>query len=160
MKRTTKLNLALAALAFSVVTIGAFLITRERTEPLTEAALAEAGKRWRAAGISDYRIRYEMHGSLYDVTVRDGIVTDATVNDGPLRSADPGAYSIEGLFRTIELELENLNDPRGPFAARAHTMVMRVRFNSDLGYVERYLRSSGGMGRGASIVLTTFELAE
>lgn len=157
MKRTTKTNLTIAGVAFLLATVAMFLVAREPTEPLTEDALAEARQRWQTSGVSNYQIRYEMHGSRYDVTVRGGIVTDATVNDAPLRSADPGAYSVEGLFRTLELELDNLDDPRGPFAGRAATMVMRVRFNEALGYVERYLRSSGGMGRGASIVVISFE---
>jgi hypothetical protein len=52
--------------------------------------------------------------------------------------------------------LENSTDPAGPFAGRAETVLMRVRFNRELGYVERYLRSSGGQGRGASIEMIEF----
>ena len=37
---------------------------------------------------------------------------------------------------------------------------MRVRFNPKLGYVERYLRSSGGHGRGASIEIIEFSLRD
>lgn len=137
-----------------------FFVSREPTETLTTEGLAAARQRWRAGDVTNYRIRFDMHGSVYEVEVRRGIVETATTDGNPLRSADPGAYSVDGLFETLELELENRSDPRGPFAGRAETMVMRVRFNKELGYVERYLRSSGGMGRGASIVMLEFEPIE
>ena len=63
---------------------------------------------------------------------------------------------MDGLFDTLEQELDNSTDPAGPFAGRAETVLMRVRFNHALGYVERYLRSSGGQGRGASIERVEF----
>lgn len=137
-----------------------FFLSREPTETLTTEALTAARLRWLAGDVADYRMRFDMHGSLYEVEVRRGIVETATTDGNPIRSADPGAYSVDGLFETLELELENRADPRGPFAGQAATMVMRVRFNKELGYVERYLRSSGGMGRGASIVMLEFEPVE
>lgn len=137
-----------------------FFASREPTEVLTTEALTAAVQRWREGDVRDYRMRFDMHGSLYKVEIRRGIVETATVDGNPLRSADPGAYSVDGLFETLELELENRSDPRGPFVGQARTMVMRVRFNKELGYVERYLRSSGGMGRGASIVMLEFEAIE
>jgi hypothetical protein len=54
------------------------------------------------------------------------------------------------------MELENLADPAGPFAGRAESVLARVRFNPDLGYPERYLRSAGGFGRGADIQVLEF----
>lgn len=159
-KKTTKINLVLAASTFAVTAAVMFFMAREPTEPLTVEALRSAMQRWQAGNVTNYRIRYEMHGSLYDVDVQDGIVMASTIDGKPIRSADPGAYSVKGLFQTLELELENRSDPRGPFAQQAATMAMRVRFNKKLGYVERYLRSSGGMGRGAAIVMLEFHPIE
>ena len=160
MKKSTRTNFLLAVSAFLIATAAMVFVSREPTEPLTTGALAAATQRWRAASVSNYRMRFDMHGSIYDVEVRRGIVESTTVDGNPSRSADPGAYSVEGLFETLGLDLENRSDPRGPFAGRAKTMAMRVRFNEQLGYVERYLRSSGGMGRGASIVMLEFERLE
>ena len=67
-------------------------------------------------------------------------------------------YGVEGLFRTLELELENATDPHGPFAGRVSAIVMRVRFNAEFGYMERYLRGSGGSGRSVAIELIDFIL--
>ena len=97
-----------------------------------------------------------MHGSEYAIEWRDGIVEQASVDDRPPTTTDLNAYSLDGLFDTLEQELDNLTDPAGPFAGHAGTVLMRVRFNPKLGYVERYLRSSGGHGRGASIEMIEF----
>ena len=159
-KRSTQINVVLAVSTFAITAAVMFFLARVPTEALTVEALRSAMQRWESGNVSNYQIRYEMHGSLYDVYVQNGIVITATADGQPIRSADPGAYSVMGLFQTLELELENRSDPRGAFARQANTMVMRVRFNEKLGYVERYLRSSGGMGRGAAIVLLEFKPSE
>ena len=64
-------------------------------------------------------------------------------------------YSVEGLFDILELDLENLADPNGPFGHSAQKVIVRVRFNREFGYIERYLRS-GGMIRGATIEVISF----
>jgi|GEM_PF-2720325 len=153
MKPTT--NILLAAVAF-VIGLGAFLwAVREPTEPLTADGLAAARDKWRQASIVDYDIRYRMHGSEYAVRARGGAVVEALVNGKPAMSSDLYNYGVEGLFEVLELELENLNDPNGPFASQAQNIIVRVRFNESFGYIERYLRS-GGMGRGAGIELIEF----
>ncbi len=156
MTRRAKTNLALMFVAFSLGLAGTLILLREPTAPLNRSRLEAAGERWRGAGVADYDLTYRMHGSLYAVAVRGGIVTKITVNGEPARTADPAAYSVDGLFETLEMDLENLSNPPGPFAGQAQTMLMRVRFNAELGYVERYLRS-GGAGRSASIELLEFE---
>ena len=156
MTRRAKTNLTLMFVAFSLGLAGTLILLREPMARLTQSGLEEAGERWREAGVTDYDLTYRMHGSLYAVVVRGGIVTKITMNGEPARTADPAAYSVDGLLETLELDLENLSNPAGPFAGQAQTMLMRVRFNAELGYVERYLRS-GGAGRGASIELLEFQ---
>ena len=156
MRRTTRTNLILMCAAFVVGAGGAVLWYREPMAPLTREVLAAARQRWRAAGVRGYTVRYRMHGSEYAIEWRDGIVEEALVDDRPPTTADLNAYSVEGLFDTLEQELDNLTDPAGPFAGRKEKVLMRVRFNPKLGYVERYLRSSGGYGRGASIEMIEF----
>lgn len=142
--------------AFLVGAGGAVLWYREPTAPLTRELLAAARQCWRAAGVRGYEVRYRMHGSEYRIQCRDGVVERASVDNRPPTTADLNVYSIEGLFDTLEQELENLTDPAGPFAGQAGRVLMRVRFNPKFGYVERYLRSSGGHGRGASIEMIEF----
>lgn len=156
MKRTTTIHFALASAAFVLAVGVTIFVVREPMEALATEALQEARRRWREAGVTDYRLRYRMHGSVYDIGVRGGIVTEATVNGQVPRTANLSVYTVEGLFDTLELELDNLSDPRGPFTGSAHTVLMRVRFNAKLGFVERYLRSSSGRGRGVSIEMIDF----
>lgn len=156
MKRQTKLNLALMSSAFVMALGATILIVREPTERLTVEALEAAMQRWREAGVQSYDLRYRMHGSIYDIKSRGGVVVEATVNGQRPLVNDYSDYGVEGLFRTLELELENVTDPHGPFAGRASAVVMRVRFNAGFGYIERYLRGSGGYGRSVAIELIEF----
>ena len=92
-----------------------------------------------------------MHGSAYAVVWRDGRVENVTVNGRTPTSGDWKAYSMEGLFTTLEEELGNAADSAGPFAGGPPSVLMRVRFNRETGCIERYLRSAGGLGRGSTI---------
>ena len=150
----------LGAIAFFAGVTTAILVLREPTEPLTAAALEAARQRWLDADVRDYDLRYRMHGGVYEVTVRDRIVTDVQLNGRPASSADFRAYGVHGWFDILEMELENLSDPGGPFAGREQSMLMRVRFHAELGLVERYLRSSGGVGRSVAVELIEFTRAE
>ncbi len=151
MTRRAGVNLLLASGAFLATLIAIILIVREPMTRLTPELLASARRMWRESGIRSYDLRYRMHGSVYDLSVRDGIVIDLRVNGQPSTTAQPRAYTVHGLFDTLALELDNLDDPAGPFAGRRGTVLMRVRFHERLGYPERYLRSGGGQARGVVI---------
>ena len=155
--RSTKTHLIMAAAAFLVGLVATILIVREPMMPLTDESLRLARARWQAARIEDYDLHFRMHSSVYEIQVRRDTVVKANVNGLAPRGADVQAYSVEGLFDTLELELENLRDPHGPFTGREAAVIARVRFNNELGYVERYLRSSGGYGRGAAIEIIDFQ---
>ena len=159
MRVITKTSVLLMLAAFVLGITGAILWMREPMAPLTRERLAAARERWRSARVAAYEIRYAMLGSNYVVHFRDGIVSEATVNGKTPTSGDWRAYGVEGLFATLAQELENAADPAGPFAG-GKQVIMRVRFNRELGYVERYLRSSGGHGRGALIEVIEFERRE
>jgi len=156
MKPPARLRWALACIAFIAGIVIALVSLREPMDTLSVESLEAARQRWRAAGMAVYEITYRMHGSVYAVQWRDGRVTKATVNDLPPTTPDLNVYSVSGLFDTLEQELENFTDPAGPFAGRAETIIARVRFHPTLGYVERYLRSSSGQVRGASIEVINF----
>lgn len=137
--------------AFGCGLIAAFLVFREPMTALTADGLSGARAVWERAGFASYDAAYMMHGSRYEVEVRDRIVTAVIVDGRPARTADLGSYSIPGLFDLLDLELENLSDPNGPFRYGLDAVVARVRFHEQYGYVERYLRSGGGQHRGAAI---------
>jgi len=155
MNWNARTNIKRAAVAF-VIGLTAFLfVVREPTERLTIELLASARQRWRLAKIADYDLRYRMHESDYAVRCREGTVIETQVDGNPAMSHDLSNYGVEGLFEILELDLENLADPNGPFGPTAQQVIVRVRFNREFGYIERYLRS-GGMVRGAAIELICF----
>jgi hypothetical protein len=65
-------------------------------------------------------------------------------------------YSVDGLFRLLDMELENLSDASGPFGQNGQQTTARVRFNEPFGYVQRYLRSAAPGGKPASIQIIEF----
>jgi len=151
MRVLTRRNVVLTLAAFAVgITAGVWYL-REPTTNLTRDNLASARKRWRDANITAYELDYQMLGSAYHVVWRNGRVEDATVNGQIPTSGDWRTYSVEGMFDILELELDNVADATGAYAGRDDLVMMRVRFNPRLGYVERYLRGGGGIGKGAAI---------
>lgn len=151
MRLVNRRNVLLMLLALPVGTLAGVWITREPTIPLTRESLDAARRHWRESEPPSYELEYRMAGASYRVIVKSGRVDEATVNGKPPTSGDWNAYSVDGLFTTLEQELENVADATGAYADRKDTLLMRVRFNPELGYVERYLRSGGGIGRGAAI---------
>ena len=160
MKLITKRYMLLMGLAFVVGLAGAVWEFREPMMPLTAEGLAGARDQWARADVRDYDAFYRMHGSLCEVKVREGIVTGLEVGGRQSRSADWGSYSIVGLFDLLELELENMDDPNGPFVGGNATVIARVRFHAEHGYVERYLRVGGGLPKGASIEMIALKPVE
>jgi len=142
--------------AFLATMLVMILVGRVPTEPLTGAALHDARRRWREAAVRDYDYHYRMHGSTYDVRVRNGVAAEVTVDGRKPSHVDAASLTVNGLFDVLALEVENLNDPHGPFGAQRETTIARVRFNAALGYVEHYVRSAAGGGRAASIELIDF----
>ncbi len=153
-------NLIIAATAFLLGLLAALLYLREPTIPLTQEALTQARQRWRNAGIRSYRATYRMHGSLYEVEVRNGLVAAITVNGQTPSIAQPSAYSIEGLLDTLQTELENINDSSNPLGTPPGNVVARVRFDDNLGYPERYIRGGTGLSRGSTLEMLQFHAAE
>lgn len=155
MNWNARTNIKRALVAFVIGLTACVFFLREPTEKLTTELLASARQRWRMANIADYDLRYRMHGSEYAVRCRNGTVIEAQVDGKPAMSRDLCNYGAEGLFDILELDLENLADPNGPFGRTAQQVIVRVRFNREFGYIERYLRS-GGMVRAGAIELISF----
>ncbi len=155
MNWNARTNIKRALVAFVIGLTAFVLVLREPTEKLTIELLASARQRWRLAKIADYDLRYRMHGSEYAVRFRDGMVIETQVDGNPAMSRDLSNYSVEGLFDILELDLDNLADPNGPFGRTAQQVIVRVRFHREVGYIDRYLRS-GGMVRAGAIELISF----
>ncbi|MFQ5462551.1 MAG: hypothetical protein ACE5E5_07985 [Phycisphaerae bacterium] len=151
-------NILWAGAAFSLGLLIAFAIMREKLEPLTTVNLSQAKARWKASGVGPYRMTYLMNGMRYEVVGDHGVVMKLTANGQPARSSEFRLYGVDGLFDILAMDLENVANPSGPFAGGGHRMFLRVRFNERYGYIEKYLRSSGGVGTGASIDLMDFQV--
>ncbi len=156
MTRSTRFRLAIWAGSFGAGLVLAFFILREPVDVLTRGALSAAQEKWEQSHVTDYDLRYRMHGSEYEIKVRDGVVVEARVNDRPPTSADWQVYSMDGLFETLGQELDNLENPTGPFAGRGGAVLLRVRFHPEFGYVERFLRSGTGPARSVAIEMLQF----
>ncbi|MBI1827119.1 MAG: hypothetical protein HY287_06910 [Planctomycetes bacterium] len=138
------------------IAVTVFLM-REPTGTLTAAALQTARDHWRNAGVKNYDMTYRMHGNMYEIRVRGGIVADVRVNNLAPNSADWKAYSVDGLFDVLALDLETFRSPANQ--ADGPTAIMRVRFHPQLGYIEHYVRS-GSTATDATIETLSFSLCD
>jgi hypothetical protein len=131
-----------AALALAVAAMGFFV--RGVLPPLTEADLARAEARWRAAGPSDYDMFVRVTGrqpSEFRVEVRGGEPAALTRNGNatPRRMWD--VWTVPGLFDTIRQETDQAGNPTRPFGSPPGTQVVqRVQFDERYGYPARYER--------------------
>jgi hypothetical protein len=124
------------------------LVFREPMETLTADALAEARSRWMRAGVRSYAMELKFGDGQYHVTVVDGAVTELLRDGQTAHSNRPADFSVEGVFDTLERELELKDAPNTPFGGNA---ILQVRFDPKRGYVHRYLRAVGGAGRSTII---------
>ncbi len=134
----------------------AFAQAREPMSPLTLEALEAARTKWRQTGITDYDLTYAMAGGIYVVRVRAGRVVTLTRDEEPTTSHRLADFTVDGLFNTLERELDLLDNPNSPFGGDRSTILLRVRFDSERGYVRRYLRAVGGSGRSEKIEVQHF----
>lgn len=144
----------LIAAGFLVGLATALWWIRQPTDPLSREMLSEARSRWFLADIRSYDARYRMHGSVYAVAVRDGIVERLTVDGREPTAVDPASYSIPGLFHTLEMELDQAE--RLPLAESERALKYRARFHRELGYPERYVRGVTPLGKTTSIEMLEF----
>lgn len=131
-----------------------WLVVREGTEPVTRERLGEARARWAAADISSYDMDLQFSGAqsgIYRVRVRGGRLKHITLNDGPANPSEEEYWTVEGLFRIIEEELDLAEDPsRGAFPAGTQVW-LRMHCDPDLGYPVRFIRQVPGTNRGVQI---------
>ncbi len=128
-------------------------------EDVTTRSLREARQLWNRANIQDYNLEWTVSGPRqghYLVYVRGGRVeaVQSILPDGRTIEAHPGDpryYSVDGLFRTIEEELDQAEDPH-PFGQPEGADVL-LKFTTDpkLGYPRNYQRDVLGSRQSLSI---------
>ena len=72
--------------------------------------------------------------------------------------APPRSVS-DGLFETLQAELENIHDPSNPLGTPPGNVIARVRFNEHMGYPQRYIRGGTGLNRGSTLEMLEFRPA-
>jgi hypothetical protein len=90
--------------------VAALWLTRDPIPPLTDAALADARRKWNENGPADYDMTLQMSGDQdgqYEVTVRGGEVTELRRGNHPIpKRGEAWRYcSVPGLFLLIDMEL-------------------------------------------------------
>jgi hypothetical protein len=107
-----------------------------RSVPLLDAATLEGHqRRWQERPLLDYDMALNVHNDgqeidRHRVEVRAGALVAQTLNGAPRATGD-SSYTIEGLFRILERELEMAAEPRRD-GTTGHT-TLRARFDQDLG---------------------------
>ena len=143
-----------SAIALALV-VGAILWLRDPLDPLTTQTLEAARGKWEQAGITDYELVFAMYDATYSVRVVGGKVAKLTRDDQPTTTQRPDAYTMDGLFDVLELELKTRDKAAEQFGVSPGSVIQRVRFNPTLGYIEKYLRAAG-QGRNAGIEVIRF----
>lgn len=114
--------------------------------PFDERDWANARQRWRAAGITDYRITVRVTGrqpAEYSVTVQGGRAIAATRDHSPLpQQRTWSTWTVEGMFETIARDLESVERHRTGRADSATPQLdLRGEFSPESGIPLRYHRT-------------------
>ena len=138
------------------------LVLRDGSAPeLTRSELDDARERWRTHGPASYTLAIQMAGRLTDhrtITVENGTVVEMTVDGEPASETSWEYWSVEGLFSFLEDELDNKADPPPSLGVSGpDQIVLRARFDPDLGYPSRFLRHLLGRQMGTEWEVVEFE---
>mgnify|MGYP007059460768 FL=1 len=144
-----------------VAAVALVLLLRKGGETLTTEVLAAARERWAAEGPKDYDLRIEITGAQegsHRVEVRRGVVVNMTTGGAAVPPRVWPSWSVEGLFRFLETELENAERPARPHGVDSPDQVLlRAEFDGDLGYPRRFVRHVQGTTKSIEWEITAFE---
>jgi hypothetical protein len=119
-----------------------FVLLPDRTEPVTREALAAARARWQGARIANYDLDLETRGAQvgnYHVEVRDHQVRSIIRDGTPATPNDLDYWTVDGLFVTIEEELDRAESRRGGPSDPVMDVWLRMRCHPKLGYPVRFV---------------------
>jgi hypothetical protein len=132
-----------------------------RTEPVTREGLEAARRKWHQAGIASYNIEFVVSGTesgRYYVEVREGQLTHISRNGQAASPNEPDYWTVNGLFRTIELELDHAEDPAHGAFPEGSELWLRMRCDPEFGFPVRYIRQvTGTTTTGVEIRVRRFE---
>jgi hypothetical protein len=126
----------------------------ESGDPVQQDRIERDAARWASANIRDYDLTWQStstrNHSLYRVYVRESEVRAVRMirPDGKaiaLKPADPGFYSVDGLFRTIREELAQSQEPRPFGQPPGTTVILTMRSDERLGYPTMFRRDIFGV---------------
>jgi hypothetical protein len=138
------------------------LVMRGDAAPELEATeLAAAQQLWSENGPADYQITLQMGGALSDlrrIVVRDHQVVEMTINDRPASESSWSFWSVEGMLQFLEAEIRNKENPiPGMGVSDPRQIILRARFDPDLGYPAYFLRHLLGRQQGTEWEVVEFE---
>jgi hypothetical protein len=114
-----------------------------RTHPVTRERLDRARALWLQAQVKNYDMDLETRGAQsgrYHVEVRDGQLTGITRDGIAADPADGEYWTVDGLFRVSEEELDAAEQPESAaFGARSQVW-LRARYDARLGFPIRFVR--------------------
>ena len=146
----------------AILVIAAVLVIALRPpgEPLTLEKLKAAEKIWRAHKLMNYDMEVEVSGAqqgVHAIRVRGGKVVEMTTGGAKVSSNVWKYWTVQGMFGFLAEELENRITPRRAFGVDDPSqVVLRVHFDTELGYPRRFLRHVRGGGAEILWVVRTF----
>jgi hypothetical protein len=155
-------SLPMLGLALLVGLAAGLLVMRGDAAPELETAdLAAAQQRWNENGPASYRITLQMGGALSDtrsIMVRDHQVVEMTINDRPATESSWSFWSVEGMLKFLAEEIRNKENPiPGMGVSDSRQIILRARFDPDLGYPIYFLRHLLGRQQGTEWEVVEFE---
>lgn len=156
----------LAVCSFAMLCLSGFTGCGEGGEPLDAARLDAAESLWNKSGPADYNLQWQSisarNQAVYQVYVRQGEVRSVRLvrPDGKaiaLKPAEPGFYSVPGLFRTIREELAQSRQPKPFDQPDGTTVLLSIKTDPTLGYPTFYRRDILGVDQRMGMDVTRFE---
>ena len=135
-----------------------------RISDLTPDVLRTAQTQWEKSGPASYRMVVETSGdrmekSKYEVTVNAKTVVKLVRNGTPLQpEAGDNSYTVEGLFRTMDQEIDLKGKPQLLGAPPGYSSYPMASFDRATGRLLRFQRSVGGTKNNIEINVREFEV--
>jgi hypothetical protein len=132
------------------------LIFRAPGDSLSQDNLQTARIRWEKSGPKNYDMEIVVTGAqdnTHRIEVRDWKVVRMETGGVEVASKSAhAAWSVEGMFDTLQRELENIGAVHG-----AAEVVLRVVYDARLGYPRRFLRHVAGQKNSIEWEVRSFD---